>query len=189
MRRQVLERMERSGLQDWFASRTDYGETLDAFCARARQSVHIVAVTLKLRASNGGLIPVLAKALSSSPMFKARISLLNPSAGVLSSLASGASQIDRLQREVEATLRELKELRSDMLLPAERFDIRTHRVLPFASAFVLDAFDPTGCIHLETRHFGDSCFDSFGFRIGAGCEFFERSRESWLRIIEEASPL
>jgi hypothetical protein len=176
---------------DWFIDRSAYRERLDEFLSRAKVSVRVVAVTCKLSSRDGDLFGVIGRMLAASSSFRVCLSLLDPDCNSVHSLARSLGSdahdlaID-LRENLDGWKRFCESLNREAAL---RFDLRTHDCLPLGSAYLVDVETPNGIIHVETRLHGAPKSESFGFRVAAPSEFFNRNRLAWMAILQSSLPL
>lgn len=186
----VLERLRFNGVVDIYFSRHDYHERLDQYIDRARRRIDVVTTTFRLASADGDLLAVLRQKLALKD-FEVCISLLNPQSAAAEVLSAEAGQSPTDFREsVKCAAGMLLQLRNSLSGDQQsRFRLLEHSVLPFASAYLIDANLSSGMIHVEARLFAAPKKESFGYRIVGPSEFYQRNYQAWMAIIGASSPL
>jgi len=162
----------------------------------AKKSVKIVGINLSTGVDNDDVIPAIKELLSrnDSPI-EITVSLLDPDyrMTMLAMAETQGKTETELASTVSSTLRRLIELKGTLSKShAEHLTIKAHRVVPFASAIIIDSDGfKSGEIQIETKSYHQSGNKSFGFTLGAGGShpLYKTLIASYEELIEDARPL
>lgn len=169
-------------------SRGDYPSRLPNYLERAKQSIEIVSISLKLTQDEGDLLALFRRQLHSNPDFRIVISLMNPSTPYID-VASVSLDLtpDELREEIETMLRKLIALKESLSKTEQiRFQILVHDSFPMGSAILLDATPTSGSIQVETKLYRTPRTESFGYEVTAPSRFFTQNYRAWKRVIDDS---
>lgn len=167
--------------------------TIDGYVDTARREIVIVSINLMTGVPFDGLCDVLTRRLNSdvSPV-QVTISLLNPWKEHLMAAIAPSIGTARLSESIQDTPRSLWDMRQGLSQKGrDRFTLRLHNAVPFASAIMLDADEANGRIQLETKPYKAPLKKSFAmeFRdVGEDC-LYQTIRASYRRLIAEGDAL
>lgn len=181
-------RLRKAGLNRFSFSRHDYPEQLDAYLDRAKSSIRIVSISLRITGTECALSDLFRRKLASNPNFEICISLLKPDSHA-SQLAARALNMppEVLNAEIRDMLRELIALRDSLpAIDRGRFRILTHNCLPMGSAILIDTTPSSGVIQIETKLYGSPRVESFSFEVVAPSDFYSRNLSAWNAVIAES---
>ena len=141
------------------------------------------------------ILRVFREKLESISSFEVRISLVNPNFDDLMSVVAGAISDEYatsggdLADQIRQTLNGLINFRNSLShAQAERFDLKIHDTLPFASAIMLDVESEAGRIQLETKPYKSPLADSFALELVDTGEdsLFRTLKAAYTRLIVDA---
>lgn len=191
----LSQQIENVALNSFYANRDDYSKyrldasTIDRYISTANNSIIIVGISLSTGIQFDNICDFIKDKLNSNPTFKITISLLNPNQSELYQAICGIfnTEVLDLQNQTRATLKKLCNLKKRLPKQSkERFVIKVHRTLPFASAIMLDDDLPTGRIQIETKPYKCGMRDSFAMEFqNNGKKFYENLCLSYHKLIDD----
>jgi hypothetical protein len=181
-------RLHKANITAFQLSRDHYSERLPAYLGRAKRSIEIISITLKVPNDEGGLVNLFIHQIEGKEDFRITISLLDPFSETLRIVAKSLDMsTETLLTEICAMLKRLFEVR-DRLPPTDRSRLRIvlHDSFPMGSAILLDATPDKGTIQVETKLYKTSRLESFGYEVGAPSEFYTRNYRAWKKVLDES---
>ena len=193
---QLIQQIEKVGLNSFFANRDDYGKyrvsasTIDKYINTAQKSIVIVGISLSTGIQFDNICKCIEKRLNQSTDFKVTVSLLDPMQNGLYQSICEVFDCDypELQAQTKRALKMLSRVKAKLLPNAqERFVIKVHKSIPFASAIMLDDDIETGRIQIETKPYKAGMRDSFALEFNNnGNGFYNTLRSSYHNLIDDA---
>ncbi|MCD6193320.1 MAG: hypothetical protein J7L26_07600 [Candidatus Aminicenantes bacterium] len=180
------------GLTKFHFSRDDYESTLTTFLDRAKTSISIISVSLKIKQEEGGITDIFRKKITSNEAFTITVSLINPNNQALIEIVAETLNISKnnLRKQIVDMLKDLFDCYEQLTKQERsRFKILVHNCFPMASVVMLDATETSGIIQIETKLYKASRNESFGFQITRKSSFFKRNYIAWQRVIQESMPI
>jgi len=122
------------------------------------------------------------------PPVRVTLSLLDPEKTYLIEAVAANLDVEpqELTRAVERLITKFRTFHDG--LPEEmreRFQLRCHGTLPSASAILIDPFEPSGTIQLETKAYKTPAVEAYGFEVGAGSEFYVSLRDAYMALVRD----
>lgn len=186
----LAQKLTTAGIKNITLSRSEYGDTLEQFLAKARHSILIVSISLKTKGAENEIAEVFRRKLETVPHFRIIVSLLDPD-----SHACGAAAvilhtpIEALRAEIQQMFQDLLALKAGLRGDAmNRLHITRHSVLPNFSGILLDDGHPTAQLQTEAKLYGAPRSSSYGFLMQPPGDFYERHRASYYKVVEDAVP-
>jgi hypothetical protein len=173
----------------YYALRGGSSSRIDSYVSIARTSVVMISVNLMTGLPFDNVTAEFGRLVRRSPPVKVTVSLLDPSGAHL--MKTVGPSLDRtgpvLAKNIQDSLDRLRKFRD--ALPARarhRFVVRTHKILPSASAILIDHATRDGRIQLETKPYRAGVQQSFAFEVAAGSDFYNTLVESYVRILDDS---
>lgn len=188
-RYQLAARLRDEGVVALQLSREHYSERLPTFLARAKHSIHIVSISLKVTDDESELLNLFRRRISENPDVRVVISLLDPANRSAMEVASASLNItaNELTGEVQVMLTRLMEFRDSLdLNDRSRMRVLVHQCMPMGSAILLDAAPDRGTIQVETKLYGAARIESFGYKVVAPSPFYTRNYRAWGRVLDDS---
>jgi len=182
----------KEGLTKFHFSRDDYESTLTTFIDKAKTSISIVSVSLKIKQEEEGIKNIFREKLTSNKAFIITVSLINPNNQKLVKITADTLNIsyNDLRKQIVDMLKELFDCYEQLTKQEQsRFKILIHDCFPMGSVIMLDATETSGIIQIETKLYKTSRNESFGFQITKESSFFKRNYIAWQRIIQDSIPI
>ena len=181
-------RLTQAGITKFHISRKDYEGTLPQYLSRAKHSIAMVSVSLKLTDDSGDLVAFFRQRLMASPDFRVEISLLDPDCSGIGPMAEALDlAVADLKQEIHAMLTKLGALKESLpQLDKERLKVLKHEAIPMGSGILLDASPNAGTIQVETKVYRATRGDSFGYELRAGTSFYERHYRAYRHILDRS---
>jgi hypothetical protein len=190
----VASALVEGGITRMTLSRADYHRyrsgagVLRDYLALAQQSIDIVSISLNVTQAEGSLISLFEERIQSNPVFRVRVTLLNPHCGAVPHLAKSLDlSAESLRGEIIDTLTQLNECRQRLgNVAQERLQIFVHDTLPIGSAILLDATPASGRIQVETKLYRAPRTESFGFEVIGPSSFYSRNFIAWQKVFGDS---
>ena len=182
----------KEGLIKFHFSRDDYESTLTTFLDKAKTSISIASVSLKIKQEEGGITDIFREKLTSNKTFIITVSLINPNNQELVKIAADTLNIsyNDLRKQIVDMLKDLFDCYEQLTKQEQaRFKILVHDCFPMGSVIMLDATETSGIIQIETKLYKTSRNESFGFQVTRESSFFKRNYIAWQRIIQDSVPI
>lgn len=192
---ELTQALTEAGVSRFFSSREDYRryrdsrDTIGKYVSLAVTSIEMVSINLASGHDMEQVADTFEAAIMRPAPVLVRISLLDPNRSYL--IESIAPVLDvsseSLIARIRDTINSLAEVRAERL-PRQRrqyLEVWCHKVLPNASAILLDADAKDGRVQLETKGFRTGMGKSWGFEVRAGTGFFDTLRDSYRHLIDD----
>lgn len=177
-------------------SRADYNyrknaKTICEYIATAKSSLKIVSFSLITGIQFEEFGSTIQKLVENHPPVEVDISVLDPDdVAVMRAICQAYDmRAEALSESIRTTMERLLVLRSKMKPDAQhKLRLRYHRVIPFASAILIDFDEPHGRIQIETKAYKTGLATSWGFELGAGGKhpFYRTLADAYCKLIEDA---
>jgi hypothetical protein len=170
-----------------------YDSTITNMLEDAKHSFTMVSVNLMTGLPFAGLISKISDKLRTNKSFTITISLINPSDASLvfqfSKLLDVSSE--EFSNMILGTLSKLVKFREEFLNDQEkqRFNIRVHNSIPFASAIIRDIQTENGRLQIETKIYKEPIDSSFALEFVNGTEsgLYETLLSGYSQLIKDGS--
>ena len=192
---ELSQQIQNVSLNAFYSNRDDYGKyrhdasTIDSYISTAHKSIVFVGISLSTGMQFDNICNFIKDRLSSNLEFEVSISLLNPNQDELYKSICDVFDADfrDLQNQTKVTLRKLCDVKKRLSLEQQqRFIIKVHKTIPFASAIMLDDALPTGRIQIETKPYKAGMRDSFAMEFKNNEQkFYETLRKSYHTLIDD----
>lgn len=181
------ERADYRSLFPWNRGR----QGITSYIKSAKESVTIVSISLVTGVSFEEFKSAIVSMINDHDL-NVRISLLNPEKTEL--MSSMASVLDLSAEDLQASIRgnlfKLNKIR-DQIIPEKgnKYDLRVHNAIPFASAIMIDENCSNGVIQLEMKPFGFELNCSIGVTLRRGGRHIlcDRLIKSYNMLIDQQS--
>ena len=190
---QLTQALTEAGVTRFFSSREGYRkyrdsrDTIGKYVSLANRTIEMVSINLASGHDVEQVADTFEAAITRPVPVKVRVSLIDPEQSHLISSIAPVLDLseDSLVRRIEDTMASLERLQKERLARNRRpyLELWCHRVLPNASAIILDGDEADGRIQLETKGFRTGMGKSWGFEVQGGTDFYNTLRDSYRDLI------
>lgn len=184
----LVTRLKKENISAFRFDRGDFRERLPTFLSKAKHSISIISVSLKVTDDEGGIADIIFKRINQIDNFKITISLLDPFSEALGVAAKSLNEKpNELAADICLMLERLLDIKNRLSNDDQsRLTITVHDFLPMGSAILLDVTPTSGLIQVETKLYKSARTDSFGYEVLGPSEFYTRNYRAWISVLDES---
>ena len=197
----AIESAANAGLTRFNSSRRDYSKyrkdsaNITDYIEQAQRKLVMVSVNLMTGDGIEGITNSFRKLIvERKEPVKVTVSLLNPDRLELMMAIVGnferGQNVEQSAKDwsgrISDVIRRLGEFRKS--LPEskrEYFELKVHNSIPSASAILIDPEEEWGVIQLETKAYGLTAIDAFGFEVGGHTDLYKSLQRAYSMLIED----